>query len=191
MNPHNSSTISIYDDNIKSLDYISVGNFTYGEIKPFIFNDQNYLKIGHFCSIAPNVCFVLSGDHHFNTLSSFPFYAKCIDGRQEATSKGDIIIEDDVWIGVNSIILSGVKIGRGAVIGAGSVVSKDIPPYAIACGNPAKIIKYRFDEKIIKELMTIDYSKLTSEKIHQNIKNLYEEINNDNVLDIINELELR
>ena len=73
------------------------------------------------------------------------------------TSKGNINIENDVWIGAYSTIMSGVKIGNGAVIGASSVVTKDIPPYAIVAGNPAKIIKYRFTEEQIVSLLKIEW----------------------------------
>lgn len=72
--------------------------------------------------------------------------------KHEATSKGDIVVKDDVWIGYGSIILSGVHIGQGAVIAAGSVVSHDVPPYAIVGGVPARLIKYRFSEEMTKKL---------------------------------------
>ena len=184
-NPHNSTSVALYDNNPKSLENIHVGNATYGEIRPFIFNHDYHLHIGHFCSIAPDVKFVVSGDHHLNHLSTFAFCSKCIDGRNEAISKGDIVIKDDVWIGVGSIILSGVTIGQGAVIAAGAVVTKDVPPYAIVGGNPAKVIKYRFSEKIISKLLTLDFSKLNKDAIQNNLDNLYMDINADNIDEII------
>lgn len=104
----------------------------------------------------------------------------------EALSKGNIIIEDDVWIGQGAIILSGVTIGRGSVIGAGAVVAKDIPPYSIVVGNPGKVIKKRFSDEIIEKLMKVDYSKLDENKIKYNIDLLYTEINENNVDEIIN-----
>lgn len=180
-NKHNSTTIVLYDNNVKSLDNVHVGRYTYGEIKPFIFSKDYHLRIGSFCSIAPNVCFVVSGDHHLDHLTSFPFYSKCIDGRSEAISKGDIVIEDDVWIGVNATILSGVKIAQGAVVAAGAVVTKDVPPYAIVGGNPAKVIKYRFDEATIKKLLKIDFDKIDDEYIKNNLDSLYEKIDSKNV----------
>lgn len=184
-NPHNSTTISIFDNNKKSLENVKVGKCTYGNIEPFIFNHDYHLVIGSFCSIAPNVSFVLSGDHALNHLTTFPFYSKCVDGRNEAISKGDIILGDDVWVGVGSIILSNVKIGQGAVIAAGSVVTKDIPPYAIVGGNPARIIKHRFSDKVIKKLLELDLSKLEKESINNNLDSLYKEINDENVDEVL------
>lgn len=104
-------------------------------------------------------------------------------GGTEALSKGDIIINDDVWIGCNAIILSGVNIGQGAVVAAGAVVTNDIPPYAIVGGVPAKVIKYRFETAIIDELLKVDYSKLTDEAIKQNIEKLYEPLTKKEQLD--------
>lgn len=181
MNPHNSTFVTIFDNNKKSLENIKVGNHSYGEIKAFIFNHDYHLTIGSFVSIAPDVSFVLSGDHHLDRLTTFPFYSKCIDGRNEAISKGDIVVKDDVWFGVGSIILSGVTIGQGAVIAAGSVVTKDVPPYAIVGGNPAKVIKYRFSESIIKKLEKLDLNKLTSDVIKNNLDDLYKQITEENI----------
>lgn len=185
LNPLNSTSVTIFDNNIKSLENIKVGNFTYGDIKPFIFNHDYYLRIGSFCSIAPDVSFVLSGDHHINHLTTFPFYSKIIDDRNEAISKGDIEIADDVWIGVGAIILSGVKIGQGAIVGAGAVVTKDVPAYAIVGGNPAKVIKYRFSEAVIKKLLTLDFSKFDAEFIKNNLDNLYKEVREENVDELL------
>lgn len=84
-------------------------------------------------------------------------------------TKGPIILEDDVWIATNALILSGVTIGQGAIVAAGAVVVKDVPPYAVVGGNPAKIIKYRFPEEIIKKLLKLDFSLLTSEYVKGNI----------------------
>ena len=93
---------------------------------------------------------------------------------EDATSKGDILIGDDVWIGERAVILSGVEIGRGAIVAAGAVVSKSIPPYAIAAGVPAKVVKYRFDDDLISELLKIDFDKIDVEfikRIDQNSNN--------------------
>jgi virginiamycin A acetyltransferase len=88
--------------------------------------------------------------------------------KDDVTSKGDVIIEEDVWIGSNSVILSGVNVGRGAVIAAGSIVNKDIPPYAIVGGVPAKIIKMRFTESQIKHMERIKWWEWDDIKIAEN-----------------------
>lgn len=133
---------------------ITVGNYTYGDLNAFYNGGDEQLIIGSFCSIGPNVVFVLSADHKTNYFSTYPFKAKITHtSRHEATSKGDIILDDDVWISCNCTILSGVHIGQGAIIAAGSVVSNDVPPYAIVGGVPAKVIRYRFNSEMIKQLL--------------------------------------
>jgi len=91
----------------------------------------------------------------------------------EARSKGIIKIDDDVWIGYGATIMSGVHIEQGAVVAAGAVVTKDVPPYAVVGGVPAQIIKYRFENKIIEKLLQIDFSKIDEKIVRQNINKLY------------------
>ena len=98
-------------------------------------------------------------------------------------SKGDITVDNDVWIGYGATIMSGVHIGQGAIVAAGAVVTKDVPPYAIVGGVPAKVIKYRFEPELIKELLKIDYSKLTKEKVEKHIDDLYAELKDKRQLD--------
>lgn len=153
------------------------GKYSYGEISIVAFNKNSKLKIGSFCSIAQNVKFILDADHSTNMISSYPFKVKLLGTSDfEAVSKGNIIVDDDVWIGYGATILSGVHIGQGAVVAAGAVVTKDVPPYAIVAGVPAKVIKYRFEPEIIEELLKVDYSKLTKEMIEEHIDDLYAEL---------------
>lgn len=170
-NPNNSTTFA----NNFNFDNVKVGAYTYGSLKVLDFGTGcSKLTIGAFCSIASNVVFNLSGDHYLNHLSTFPFKAKALNGElNEAISKGDIIIEDDVWIGQNAVIMSGVHVGQGAVIGAGAIVSSDVPPYAVVGGVPAKVIKYRFNRETIDYLLTLDYGCLTKDSINENIDMLY------------------
>ncbi len=157
-------------------DLVSVGNFSYGDLFVLSANKVNKLKIGHFCSIADNVKFILNSDHPTNHISTYPFKTMILNKGPEAISKGDIVIEDDVWIGSSSMIMSGVKVGQGAIVAAGAVVTKDVPPYAIVGGVPAKVIKYRFDEKIIEKLKCFDYSKLQKEVVQDNQELFYQDI---------------
>ena len=150
--------------------------------------ENEYLKIGDFVSVAPGVVFLLSVEHGYKGFSTFPFKVKVFGEDFEATSKGPIIVKDDVWIGLNSIILSGITIGQGAIVAAGSVVTKDVPPYAIVGGNPARVIKYRFEPEVIEKLLKIDYSLLSEDALTKNRDILYEEITKENVDDIIDRL---
>lgn len=177
-NKHNNTyLINAYD-----MSLITVGRYTYGPIDVEMASRNYVLKIGSFCSIAEKVKFILSADHCMDCISTFPFKSKVIGNTLEGVSKGNIVIKDDVWIGYGSIILSGVTIGQGAVIAAGTIVTKDVPPYAVVGGNPAHIIKYRFDTKIIKQLQKIDYNKLTKESIVTHIEDLETKIENENQL---------
>lgn len=163
--------------------YITVGNYTYGELQVHIASDRYFLRIGSFCAIAPDVMFILSADHDLERISSFPFKVKVLGEDLEGISKGDIIVDDDIWIGYGATILSGVHIGQGAVVAAGAVVTSDVPPYAIVGGVPAKVIKYRFEPDMIEELLKVNYSKLTKEQIEQHIDELYAPLKDKNQLD--------
>ena len=160
------------------IECVEVGKYTYGDLKVLQYNTNGLLKIGHFCSIAPEVTFVLNADHDVNNISTYPFKTRVLKTMgQEAVSKGDIIIDDDVWIGYKATILSGVHIGQGAVVGAGAVVTKDVPPYSVVGGVPAKVLRYRFAEEVIEELCKIDYSKLDINMIRNHENELYEKLN--------------
>lgn len=156
---------------------VKLGYGSYGELNIVDFGGNNKLIIKNYVSIAQNVSFILNADHYTTHISTYPFKVKILQSQlSESFGKGNIIINDDVWIGYGATILSGVHIGQGAVVAAGAVVTSDIPPYAIVGGVPAKVIKYRFKPEIIEELMKIDYSKLTKEQIEQHIDELYVEL---------------
>ena len=162
-------------ENIFPIDRVKVGRHTYGPLNILTYgNPEEHLEIGSFCSIGPDVKFLLGGEHPYKGVSTFPFKVKLCGFEYEAKTKGPIIIGDDVWIGARCTILSGVNIGTGAIISAGSTVYRDIPPYAI-WGN-GKIIGYRFDEKFIEKLLKIDYSRLTDDIIKKNVDLLYKEV---------------
>lgn len=160
-------------------DLVNVGKKTYGVLNVSMFNKTNKLQIGSCCSIGPEVIFLLSSDHNGKHISTFPFKVKLGITDFEGESKGDIVVEDDVWIGCRAIILSGIKVGRGAIIAAGAVVTKDVPPYAIVAGCPAKVIKYRFGIDVINKLTKINFENLSDELIKKNIDDFYVDLSNE------------
>ena len=181
-NPHNYTTIKKTFD----IEKVTVGKMSYGPLEVYEWGNANEeLKIGNYVSIASGVKFILGGNHYYNTFSTYPFRVMCLNEEREAYSNGPIVIEDDVWIATDATILSGVNIGKGAVIAAGSVVVKDVPPYSIVGGNPAKVIKYRFEDKIIQRLMNIDISKINEKINKNNIEIFYEKLNEEVLDDII------
>jgi len=148
---------------------IDVGIGTYG---CFNGNFRPHCTIGNYCSIAPGV-HRLVGNHPLNMISTHPLFhlkdfGACTETKYEYHH---INIGNDVWIGTNAVILSGCEsIGNGAVIGAGAVVLKDIPPYAVVGGVPAKLIKYRFDEKTIKKIEDSKWWSLSPDELLPYIK---------------------
>ena len=136
------------------------------------------LIIGKFCSIAKGVEFIMNGaNHRMNCISTYPFYIMGGDWgsalkphSDELPLKGDTVIGNDVWIGQNVTILPGVHIGDGAIIGANSVVAKDIPAYAIAVGNPCSVKKMRFSDHEIEILEEVKWWDWDIEKIEANHK---------------------
>ena len=130
----------------------------------------NTIEIGNYCSIASNVI-IQEFYHRMDLPTTYGIYSKILnihDEKLQKISKGSIIISDDVWIGSNSVILSGVKIGRGAIIGAGAVVTKDVDPYTIVGGNPAKTIRKRFSDNYIQKLELSKWWTWGREEILQN-----------------------
>jgi virginiamycin A acetyltransferase len=132
------------------------------------------LIIGKFCAIARGVRFIMNGaNHSMEGYSTYPFhiFANGWEASEppptDPPHKGDTIIGNDVWIGYDSVILSGIRIGDGAVIGACSVVTRDVEPYAIVGGNPACLIRKRFDEATIAHLLSIRWWDWPAEKITQ------------------------
>ena len=145
-NTHNNTFLvkPLFDANC-----VTVGKGSYGPIDVEMSRHDINLKIGSFCSIANDVKFVLSAEHPTKFISTYPFKVLCTKTAEcEALSKGDIIVDDDVWVGYRATILSGVHIGQGAVIAAGAIVTKDVEPYQIVAGIPARPIKYRFDQEL-------------------------------------------
>lgn len=143
-----------------SMDNVQVGEFTYGNPTFFMCDDKTKVIFGKFCSIADDVQILVGGEHRYDWCTTYPFNVMKNDFsyiKGHPKSKGDIIIGNDVWLGVDSKILSGVHIGDGCVVAAGAVVTKDVAPYSIVGGVPAKVIGRRFDEQTIKRLEEIQW----------------------------------
>lgn len=139
---------------------VTVGRHTYGVPIVYTFKgNESRLLIGAFTSITTGTKILLGGNHPVKWVSTFPFRSKWnMQGAYEdgmPHSKGDILIGSDVWIAVDCVILSGVTIGDGAIVMSGSHVTKDIEPYAIAGGIPAKVVTKRFPEHVIEKLKSI------------------------------------
>lgn len=134
--------------------------------------------IGKFCSIACGAKFIFnSANHTLSSLSTYPFplffeewNLNIKNVADSWDNKGDIVIGNDVWIGYEAVIMSGVKIGDGAIIGTRAVVTKDVPAYTIVGGVPAKTIRTRYDDSTIKKLMKIEWWNWSKEKIADNIE---------------------
>ena len=137
------------------------------------------LIIGKFCAIAKGIEFIMNGaNHRINSITTYPFnimgngWEKSAPFLTDLKLKGDTIVGNDVWIGQNVTVLPAVHIGDGAIIGANSIVAKDIPPYSVAVGNPCEVKRKRFDEDLIEYLLQIKWWDWNSEKIFKNMEAL-------------------
>ncbi|MEY2793958.1 MAG: hypothetical protein RJA76_1950 [Bacteroidota bacterium] len=176
LNPHN---YTVAGDRIFPIENVQVGKYSYGEllVQSLYVQDKEKLKIGNFVSIAPGAWFILGNNHQTQTLTTYPIWSRFVAyNPMDATSKGPIIVEDEVWIGTNALILSGVTIGKGAIVAAGAVVTKDVPAYSVVGGNPAKVIKYRFKEEIISILKDVNLLNYPINSLTSNLQELYNPI---------------
>ncbi|HBH0779255.1 TPA: CatB-related O-acetyltransferase, partial [Clostridioides difficile] len=189
--PRSNDYQTVYLKNVITRENIEVGDYTiyndfYNDPRDFEKNNVLYhypinndkLIIGKFCSIACNAKFLMtSGNHSMKSKSTYTFPIFYEEWKLDINhitdawdNKGNIIIGNDVWIGYDSIIMSGVNIGDGAIIGTRAVVTNDVPPYSIVGGVPAKIIKKRFNNDTISKLLEIKWWDWPYKKIQSNIK---------------------
>lgn len=170
-----------------------IGKYTYGERNISIkqWGEGANLHIGSFCSIADNITVFLGGNHNTEWTSTYPFghintkTFNTFNGKGHPSTNGDVIIGNDVWIGSGVTIMSGVKIGDGAVIAANSHVVKDVQPYSIVGGNPAKLIKKRFADNVIDQLLELKWWDLPDDKINEIVPLLC----SDNIEELISKLK--
>lgn len=188
--PRSNDNETVYLDQVVSDPNIKVGKYTiYNDFEknPADFEKNNVLYhypvnkdrlvIGKFCSIACGAKFLFtSANHAMGSLSNytFPIFFEEWDLKKENVTdawdnKGDIVIGNDVWIGYDAVIMAGVHIGDGAVIGTRAVVTKDVPPYTIVGGVPARKIKMRFDSQTVEDLLELKWWDWTSVKIKENL----------------------
>lgn len=165
----------------------TIGKYTYGDFELHWFG-QDKVNVGNFCSIGGNNKLYIGGNHKTHFVTSFPFGQVGLlpndigyDGLSTNTSKGPIEIGSDVWFGDNCVVMSGVKIGHGAVIANSSVVTKDVLPYQIVGGVPSKHIKMRFEKEYVDMLLRIKWWDWSDDKILENKHYLY----NPNIKDFV------
>lgn len=188
--PRPTDNTTVYLKNVISDPAIIVGDYTmYNDFvrNPADFEKNNVLYhyrcnperliIGKYCSIACGVKFMFtSGNHALRSLSTYPFEIFFNEWdlpvskiTQAWDNKGDIVIGNDVWLGYESVIMQGVHIGDGAIIGTRAVVTKDVPPYSIVGGVPAKVLRKRFSDDVISHLLEIQWWNWSEEKIKENL----------------------
>ncbi|HEY9052783.1 MAG TPA: Vat family streptogramin A O-acetyltransferase [Gammaproteobacteria bacterium] len=177
-----------YLKNFITRENIVVGDYTYYDDPEGVERFENNvlyhfpfigdrLIIGKFCAIAKDVKFIMNGaNHKISGFSTYPFqifghgWEKAMPEMSEFPYKGDTLIGNDVWIGYEATIMPGIKVGDGAIIASKAVVTKDVPPYSVVGGNPAKIIKQRFDQNSINKLLEIAWWNWPIEKITENLE---------------------
>lgn len=174
----NINTLTFVKPTIKNPNIV-VGDFTYfadTDFEKHVTHHYDFigdkLIIGKFCQIGAGVEFVMNGaNHQMNAVSTYPFYIfgswdQSAPSKEDLPLKGDTVVGNDVWIGQNSTILPGVHIGDGAIIGLNSVVTRDVPPYTIVAGNPAKTVRKRFDDELIDLLLKLKWWDKSVEEIN-------------------------
>ena len=175
----NVNTLTYVKPTIKNPNII-VGDFTYfadTDFENHVTHHYDFISdkliIGKFCQIAAGVEFVMNGaNHQMNAATTYPFYIfgtweQGAPAQSDLPLKGDTVVGNDVWIGQNATILPGVHIGDGAIIGANAVVASDVEPYTIVAGNPAKLIRKRFDDELTALLLEFKWWDKSIDEINR------------------------
>ncbi|QJC55775.1 Chloramphenicol acetyltransferase [Polaromonas vacuolata] len=137
-----------------------IGRGSYGDLSVHSWGEDATLTIGNYTSIAAGVKVFLGGEHRYDWVTTFPFSVLWESARQHEghpKTKGNVHIGNDVWIGTEALISSGVTIGDGAVVGARAMVTRDVAPYAVVAGNPARVVKFRFDAQVVSRLIELKW----------------------------------
>ena len=176
--------------NVVTRKNISIGDYTYyddpdgaEDFEAHVTHHYEFLGdrlvIGKFCAIARGITFIMNGaNHRMNSVTTYPFnimghgWEKCTPTLEDLPFKGDTVVGNDVWIGQDVTVMPGVHIGDGAIIAAESVVTRDIPPYHVAGGNPCRVIRKRFDDALIDYLLALKWWDWDTEKIFCNLEAL-------------------
>lgn len=147
-----------------------IGRGTYGDLSVLSWGEDTTLIIGNYTSIAKGVKVFLGGEHRIDWVTTYPFnilWEEFAHISGHPKTRGDVVIGNDVWIGTDALILSGVTIGDGAVVGARAVVARNVPPYAVVVGIPAKVVKYRFSDVIVERLLRTGWWNWSLEEIRR------------------------
>ncbi|WP_414900800.1 CatB-related O-acetyltransferase [Sphingomonas flavalba] len=155
-----------------------IGRGSYGGLSIAAYPGDADLVMGAYCSIAANVTVLLGGEHRTDWVSTYPFPAILPDYRHitgHPRTRGDVVIGNDVWIGRDALLLSGVTIGDGAVIGARAVVTRDVPAYGIVSGNPAQLVRLRFSEAVIARLLDIAWWHWPEDRVRRAVPYLLDD----------------
>jgi acetyltransferase-like isoleucine patch superfamily enzyme len=155
--------------------FATIGEHSYGAPKIRFAGLGHRFHCGRYCSFAPGAQVLLGGNHRPDWATTYPFpafadrfpAAEGIEGYH--VGRGDVVVGNDVWCGSSAALISGVTVGDGAVVAIGSVVTKDVPPFAIVGGNPAQLIRYRFDEETIADLLALRWWDWDDEKVNANV----------------------
>lgn len=204
--PNENMKVVCYIKNLPGRPNVEIGDYTYysdNKNSPEKFYDQiqyhyefmgDKLIIGRFCAIAEGVNFIMNGaNHRMDGFTTYPFsifrngWEKVIPTLEQLPFKGDTVIGNDVWIGQYATIMPGIKIGNGSIIAANSTVTKNVEPYSIVGGNPAKLIRKRFDDDMIEMLQKLQWWNWDEEKIFANLDDLVSSTDIESLKKLLNE----
>jgi acetyltransferase-like isoleucine patch superfamily enzyme len=159
-------------------DYITIGEHTYFADLTLHRWGNETVKIGRYCAMSQKVSLLAGGNHRTDVVSAYPFDSKFriaagVEDRSYGVGQTGIEIGNDVWVGYGASIIGTVKVGDGAVIAAQAVVFTDVPPYGIAVGNPAKVLKFRFNDDVIEKLLALKWWDWSDEVVKERLNDFY------------------